>query len=119
MAFETMDVKDGSTEPEPLSTVGQTLTVKDSEAKVCATGEDSDDELPEIASDSDFEDEASTDDEAEDLDEEELEFNPATAGRDHGLQKVPRFDLEKLRPFEVMFVDNKDYSQGSHFQPFS
>ena len=71
---------------------------------------DSDDELPEILSaDSDSEDEDSTDDEAEDLDEEELEFNPATAGRDHGLQKVPRFDLDKLRPFEVMFVDNKDY----------
>ena len=25
------------------------------------------------------------------------------------MQKVPRFDLDKLRPFEVMFVDNKDY----------
>ena len=58
---------------------------------------------------SDSEDDATTDDEAEDIDEEELDFNPATAGRDLGLQKVPRFDLEKLRPFEVMFVDNKDY----------
>ena len=102
MVFETMDVKDGFTESAPLSTVGQTLTVKDSEAKVYATGEDSDDELPEIASDSDFEDEASTNNEAEDIDEEELDFNPATAGRDHGFQKVPCFDLENLRPFKVM-----------------
>ena len=105
-----MDVKDGSPQLEPSSTVGQTLTVKDSGEKVYASGEDSDDELPEILSaDSDSEDEDSTDDEAEDLDEEELDFNPAIAGRDHGLQKVPRFDLDKLRPFEVMFVDNKDY----------
>ena len=65
---------------------------------IYATREDSDVELPEIISDSDSEDEASTDDEAEDIDEEELDFNPATAGRDHGLQKVPRFDFFKVFP---------------------
>lgn len=27
------------------------------------------------------------------------------------MQHVPRFDLEKLRPFEIMFADNKDYEQ--------
>ena len=51
MVSETMNVKDGSSQSEPSSTVGQTLTVKDLEAKVHATGEDSDEELPEIASD--------------------------------------------------------------------
>ena len=27
---------------------------------------------------------------------------------------MPRFDLKKTRPFEVMFVDNKDYEQAVH-----
>ena len=31
------------------------------------------------------------------------------AGRRLGVQAVPRFDMCKLRPFEVMFADNKDY----------
>ena len=67
MVSETMDVKDGSPQSETSSTVGQTLTVKDSGEKVHASGKDSDDELPEILSaDSDSEDEDSTDDDAED-----------------------------------------------------
>ena len=85
----------------------QTPSVSHCASKILAVGEDSDEDVPGMVSDS--EDEANADDEAEDIDEEELDFNPATAGRDRGLQKVPRFDLEKLRPFEVMFVDNKDY----------
>ena len=31
------------------------------------------------------------------------------AGRMMGVQNVPRFDIYKLRPFEVMFCDNKDF----------
>ena len=31
------------------------------------------------------------------------------AGRSVGTKTIPRFDLDALRPFEVMFVDNKDY----------
>ena len=27
------------------------------------------------------------------------------------MQPVPRFDLDEIRPFEVVFVDNKDYEQ--------
>ena len=42
-------------------------------------------------------------------DEEELEYIAPMIGRELGEQNVPRFDLEKLRPFEAMFVDNKDY----------
>jgi len=40
---------------------------------------------------------------------EEFEFVAPVAGRDLGIQAVPRFDLHTLRPFELMFVDNKDY----------
>lgn len=47
------------------------------------------------------------------LDEEvqytEVEYAAPTAGRQLGIQSVPRFDLEAIRPFELMFVDNKDY----------
>ena len=39
-----------------------------------------------------------------------LEYIAPVAGRQLGEQNVPRFDLEKLRPFEAVFVDNKDYS---------
>ena len=31
------------------------------------------------------------------------------AGRSLGVQPVPRFDIDQLRPFEVMFCDHKDY----------
>ena len=38
-----------------------------------------------------------------------IEYLAETAGRELGEQPVPRFDLPKLRSFEVMFADNKDY----------
>ena len=41
--------------------------------------------------------------------DEEFEYVAPVAGRELGEQAVPRFDLDKLRPFEAMFVDNKDY----------
>ena len=41
--------------------------------------------------------------------DEEFEYVAPVAGRELGEQSVPRFDLEKLRPFEAVFVDNKDY----------
>ena len=40
-----------------------------------------------------------------------IEYTSPVAGRSLGLQPIPRFDIDKLRPFEVMFVDNKDYEQ--------
>jgi hypothetical protein len=42
----------------------------------------------------------------------EIEYISPVAGRSLGEQPVPRFDIDKLRPFEVMFVDNKDYEQA-------
>jgi hypothetical protein len=41
----------------------------------------------------------------------DIEYIAPTAGRALGLQAMPRFDIDELRPFEVMFVDNKDYEQ--------
>ena len=38
----------------------------------------------------------------------EIEYHASTAGRELGVQPVPRYDLSKLRPFEVVFADNKD-----------
>ena len=51
-------------------------------------------------------DDSDTDD---DVDLEEMQYSAPVAGRSKGVQPVPRFDLEQLRPFEVMFADNKDY----------
>ena len=42
----------------------------------------------------------------------EIQYVSPVAGRALGAVPVPRFDLAKLRPFEVMFVDNKDYEQA-------
>lgn len=39
----------------------------------------------------------------------DLHYVSPVAGRALGTQPVPRFDLDQLRPFEVMFCDNKDY----------
>ena len=39
----------------------------------------------------------------------EYEFKAASAGRQLGIQPVPRFQLYTLKPFEVVFVDNKDF----------
>ena len=51
-------------------------------------------------------DDSDTDD---DVDLEELEYAAPVAGRSKGVQPVPRFDREQLRPFEIMFADNRDY----------
>ena len=40
---------------------------------------------------------------------DEYEYTSPAAGRALGEQPVPRYDLARLRPFEVMFVDNKEY----------
>ena len=39
----------------------------------------------------------------------ELNYTAPTAGRQLGTGPVPRFELDTLRPFEIMFADNKDY----------
>ena len=39
----------------------------------------------------------------------DIEYISPVIGRAMGQQPVPRFDLDKLRPFEAMFADNKDY----------
>ena len=36
----------------------------------------------------------------------QTQYRAAVAGRELGVQRVPRFDLQSLRPFEVMFADN-------------
>ena len=41
----------------------------------------------------------------------EIRYISPVAGRALGTIPVPRFDLSKLKPFQVMFVDNKDYEQ--------
>ena len=40
---------------------------------------------------------------------DEYEYAAPTTGRQLGVQSVPRFELPSLRPFEIMFADNKDY----------
>ncbi len=37
------------------------------------------------------------------------EYKAAVAGRQLGIMSVPRVDLHTIRPFELMFCDNKDY----------
>jgi hypothetical protein len=52
------------------------------------------------------------DDPCDDADQElyrDEHYKAPTAGRKLGVQCVPRFDMYKLQPFELMFVDNKDY----------
>jgi site-specific DNA-cytosine methylase len=44
---------------------------------------------------------------SDDFDDDE--YVSPVAGRRLGIQPVPRFDLEALKPYEVMFVDNKDF----------
>ena len=41
----------------------------------------------------------------------EIRYLSPVAGRALGTIPVPRFNLDKLKPFQVMFVDNKDYEQ--------
>ena len=57
-------------------------------------------------------DDGSSDDEP--LDFIEVEYVAPVAGRSLGVQPLPqlsRFELEALKPFEIIFVDNKDYEQ--------
>ena len=57
-----------------------------------------------------FDDPEGTDDDSDDEGvHQDTEYVAAVAGRELGVQHVPRFDLSALRPFEAMFVDNKDY----------
>ena len=59
----------------------------------------------------------STVEEADETAFTEFDYNAPIAGRQLGLQPVPRFQLHKLRPFEVMFADNKDFPcavRGGH-----
>ena len=49
-------------------------------------------------------------DQADSDSDEDLEYMAPVAGRQLGEQNVPRFDIKKLRPFEAVFVDNKDYA---------
>ena len=39
----------------------------------------------------------------------EITYLSPVVGRALGVQPVPRFNIDLIRPFEVMFVDNKDY----------
>ena len=38
-----------------------------------------------------------------------LEYVAPVDGRQFGEQNVPKFDPDKLKPFEALIVDNKDY----------
>ena len=53
--------------------------------------------------------ERDTDQDPISLDDMGRAYVSPVAGRAVGSQSVPRFDLEALKPFQVMFVDNKDY----------
>ena len=56
-------------------------------------------------------DDDTSDDNGSDIegDLQDVEYVAEVAGRQLGQQPVPRFNLSKLRLWEVMFVDNKDY----------
>ena len=41
--------------------------------------------------------------------DDDFEYVAQIAGRELGEQGIPRCDLQKLKPFEVVFVENKDY----------
>ncbi len=69
--------------------------------------------MAEVATDSIFDDD-DYDDSSEDGDDSfrlEIEYVSPVSGRSLGIQPVPRFNLDEIRPFEVMFCDNKDYEQ--------
>ena len=54
----------------------------------------------------------SNENDADDLDSDNFsntEYKAAVAGRQYGIMLVPRVDLHTIRPFELMFCDNKDY----------
>ena len=60
-------------------------------------------------------------DDASEPDDDDYEYVAPVAGRALGIQPVPRFDVDKLRPFEVMFADNKQYDvpvRGGRQQAF-
>ena len=66
------------------------------------------DDSPSLDPDPVFDDGTSSDD-GTDTDGEADDFTAEVAGRELGVQNVPRFQLDTLRPWELMFVDNKDY----------
>ena len=61
-----------------------------------------------------YDDDDNDDTSSDEGDESKLEthYVSPVVGRALGAVPVPRFDLAKIRPFEVMFVDNKDYEQA-------
>ena len=64
-----------------------------------------------------FSDESVLMDDSDDPPFVEFDYEAPIAGRQLGVQPVPRYELHKLRPFEVMFVDNKDFPcavRGGH-----
>ena len=64
-----------------------------------------------------FSDESAAVDDSDDPPFVEFDYQAPIAGRQLGVQPVPRYELHKLRPFEVMFVDNKDFPcdvRGGH-----
>ena len=64
--------------------------------------------------DDDHDDTSSDEDDAARM---EIRYLSHVAGRALGTIPVPRFDLDELKPFQIMFVDNKDYEQpvcGGH-----
>ena len=65
----------------------------------------------EVFDDDDHDDTSSDEDDETKL---EIRYLPPVTGRALGTMTVPRFDIDALRPFEVMFVDNKDYEQLVH-----
>ena len=81
--------------------------------------QDDGEELSTTHSDSDgtlSEDDYASDHEDDDVEYEDvlqsegaLEYEAPVAGRSLGVQPIPRFDIDQLRPFEVMFCDHKDY----------
>ena len=60
------------------------------------------------ASDPVFDDDNELDPYESEPEDVDFEYVTQIAGRELGEQGIPRFVLQKLRPFEAVFVDNKD-----------
>jgi hypothetical protein len=56
-----------------------------------------------------FDDNTDEDDGSEPESEGPSQYRADVAGRELGIQAVPRFDLKKLKLWEVCFIDNKDF----------
>ena len=61
-----------------------------------------------VLDDNDHDDTSSDEDDETKL---EMQYLSPMAGRVLGTMHVSRFDIDTLRPFEIMLVDNKDYKQ--------